>query len=218
MSRKIKKILVSTFVVYFCLIMFFAFFEPEISQAAAGTTDVYLDVITEITLSCDASTTLAGTINSMSGGTATNTFACTITSPNDSGYNMTVVEDHTLQIAATPDNEFQNASTSSPLAYDWVAPGAGVEIFGFSMATGTVQAAAAYRNGGGVCNSGTNVDGVHCWNGFTTSTQKVVSSSVPSASAGDAAVFMLKAQAGTSNFLTNGTYHNVITLTATVGP
>jgi hypothetical protein len=217
--KNIKQILASVFTVYFVMTMSYMFFEPEITEAAS-TANVYLNVTSEITLACDSSSTLVGTINSISGGTATSTLNCTITTPNSNGYNMTASENNVLRIGAGgANNQFDDYATSTgQMDFTYVDPAAQGERFGFAMATGTVAAAAPYRYSGSACNTGVSVDGNHCWNGFTTSAQKVVTTSSPSGSSGDAANFMLKAKAMGNNFLTNGQYTNILTLTATVGP
>jgi hypothetical protein len=218
MKMVTKKILVSAFATYFTFLACLMFFEPEIAGAVDGTTDVYLTVSSELTLACDASTTLEGTINSITGGTATNTFECNIKAPDTSGYNLTVVEDHTLQAATATTTTGYFADATTTIQYAWLAPGPGEEFFGYAMNTGTTAPATPYKGAPSACNdAGGTVNGANCWSGFALTTQKVVSSSSPSADSGDTASFMLKAQAGTSNFLTNGLYNNTITLTLTAG-
>jgi hypothetical protein len=144
-----------------------------------------------------------------------------VTTPDTTGYNLTVAENHTLQTAGGgSDKEFTNYTTNSPLDYAWSAPSTSAEKFGFALNTGTVKPAQAYKNDGvSACNSaGGTVNGTNCWNGFTGSAQKVVTSSAATASGGDAVNFSLKAQAAGTNFLQPGAYANTVTSTATVGP
>jgi len=195
-------------------------FEPGMIKAAEDTTDVSLTVTTEITLTCDATSTLTGTINAISGGSATGNFSCAVKTPDSSGWNLTVKKNQTLQRSGGGVNkEFTDYTENTPLDYAWTAPGAGAETFGFNLRAGTEDAVAKYTdNGTTTCGSGT-VSNDHCWTKFPTTptAEKVSSSASPTASGGDAVNFGLKAEAGGSNFLEPGAYTNTITATATVG-
>jgi len=199
------------------------FFESELVKAADDTTDVSLTVTTEITVDCDAacSMTTGGPINAISGGSLTGTFTCTVTTPDSSGWNLTVKKSQILQRSGGGANkEFTDYTENSPLDYAWTAPGAGNETFGFNLRAATEDAVAKYTdNGSDTCGTGT-VSNDHCWTKFPTTptTEKVSSSNAATDPAGDAVNFGLKAEAGGSNFLEPGAYTTTITATATAGP
>ncbi len=197
----------------------YMFFEPELIKAVGDETAVSLTVTTEITLSCSSTCVMTGTINSITGGTANGDFTCTVTTPDTSGWNLTIKKDQLLQTAGGGANkEFSDYATSTPLSYDYDAPGNGNETFGFNLASSTIAAVDDFTdNGADTCGSG-SVSDDHCWSYFPTTptTEKVCSTSTPAAS-GAAVNFGLRAVAGGSNALLEGGYAATTTVTATIG-
>jgi hypothetical protein len=214
-----KKILTVTFTLYFAAIGLFPLLEPEISEAADDTTTVTLTVTSEITVACDTTAALSGTINGITGGNATGNFSCTVTTPDTKGYSLKVKEDGTLQTDGGGANkEFTNYTTNSPLNYDFGTIGSGLESFGFSLSASTTSPVQAYKNNGASCNQAAgSVSELHCWNGFTGSDQEV-SNKAAAAGAGELTKFNLRAEAGGSNALQPGSYQNIVTATASVNP
>lgn len=219
-----KKTLALITIITFLAMNSYIVFEPEMTNAAEDFTAVSVTVTTEITISCDTTATLVGAINSISGGSATTSFTCTVTTPDTLGWNLTVKKDQTLQRPGGGANkEFTDyASTTSPTDYDWLAGnpvGDGNEVFGFELESGSQDAVAIFKdNGSDTCGSG-SVSDEHCWAYFPTTptTYKVASSNSPTDGGGDAVIFDIKADAGGSNFLEPGAYTNTITATATAG-
>jgi hypothetical protein len=210
-----KKALTLAFTIYFTAIGVFSFFEPEISEAADDTVTISLTVTSEITVACDDTATLAGTINGITGGSATSTFACTVTTPDTNGYSLKV----TLQTAGGGANkEFTNYATNSPLSYDFGTVSSGAESFGFSLDADTISPVQAYKNNGAACNQAAgSVSDLHCWNGFTGSDQEV-SNKAAAVGSGELTRVNLRAEAGGSNALQPGAYSNIVTATASVNP
>lgn len=195
----------------------YMFFEPELADAAAASTTVSLTVNSEITLTCDATTTLIGTINAMTGGTATSSFSCLVSTPDSSGYNLVLKQDDLLKTGAGGANlQFNPMATTTPFAYDYPAPGDGVETYGFSLESTTASPVAAFMEDTGTCGSGAVSTG-HCWNSFSQADYKVASKG-SAAAGGEAVDVQIRAQAGAANSLMPGLYQNIITSTATVGP
>ena len=216
-----KKVISSTIITVLLAFVSLIYFEPELARAF--DIGVSLQVTTEITLDCDAACdmTTGGPINAISGGSLTGNFACTVKTPDTTGWNLTVKKNQTLQRSGGGANkEFTDYTENSPLDYTWTAPGAGNETFGFNLRAATEDAVAKYTdNGSDTCGAGT-VSNDHCWTKFPTTptTEKVSSSNAATDPAGDPVNFGLKAEAGGSNFLEPGAYATTITATATIGP
>lgn len=215
-----KKIFTLAFALYFAAVGAYMFFEPELLEAADDTTAVSLTVTSEITVACDATAALTGAgINSISGGSATGSFSCSVTTPDPSGYNLKVKENQKLLTGAGgANNQFDNYTTNSPLDWEWDTPDAGAEVFGFSLDADTVSPKQAYKTDQvDSCNdAGGSVTDNYCWNGFTTEDQEVANKA--SAASAEVTKFNLKAEAGGSNALVPGDYSNTITATAAVNP
>lgn len=100
-------------------------------SGAAITLDynVQLTVDAEMSLTCDTSTvSMTGSINGMTGGSATGNRDCTAITNNDVGYTMTAdVTDMTDVLTGVHSFTAQTASTTG-----WIAPGANADAFGLS--------------------------------------------------------------------------------------
>lgn len=197
----------------------YMFFEPEIIKADYYETVVTLEVSSEITVSCNETCPMSGTINSISGGSATCNFTCTVTTPDVTGWNLTVQKDQLLLTGAGGENsQFSDYTENIPLDYNYATPDAGNETFGFNLRAATVAAMDKFTdNGSTTCGTGT-VSNDHCWADIpTTPADKVSSSSSPAPTGADVN-FGLKAAAGGSNALVPANdYTTTITATATVG-
>jgi hypothetical protein len=212
-----KKIFTVTFIMYFVLVGMYVFFEPELLQAAEDAEDVAisLTVNSEITLACDDTAALTGTVNGITGGSAVGSFSCTVVTPNAAGYEVKVKEGGKLLTGAGGANkQFDDYSPVSGADYAWVVPGAAAEIFGFSLDADTTSGSQLYKNNGAACNQAAgSVTDDHCWNGFGLADKTVASKA--SASTNDTVKLNLKAEADDTNALTPGDYANTVTVTAT---
>lgn len=234
------KIIKSTLIVSLIVIGGYVLFEPQvisgewrdffISSATAATstaqTGVSLTVTGEINLNCSTSVTLLPTIAGQTGGTATGTFGCVVTTNNSSGYNLSIKKDQTLRIADVADQRFDDYATSSGTGYadwNWVAVGNGNERFGFDVVScaSTTDIVQHYRdNGSSACSTGTSISAWHCFTPIPTNpvSESIGNRSTPTPAVGILTVFGLQAQAGGSNNLQQGTYNCTTTVTAATNP
>jgi hypothetical protein len=235
-----KKIIKLTLIVSLAVFGGYVFFEPQlmsgewgdlfISSANAatstGATAVSLTVTGEINLNCSSSVSLLPTISGQTGGTATGTFGCVVTTNNSSGYNLSIKKDQTLRIADVADQRFDDYATSSGTGYgdwNWVAVVAGDERFGFTVnsCASTTDIVQNYRdNGSSACGTSTSVSAWHCFTPLPTNPalESIANRATPTPAAGILTTFGLQAQAGGSNNLQQGTYNCTTTVTAATNP
>jgi hypothetical protein len=219
-----KKIITLTLAINFILCGGYIFLEPELASAASatGSTAVSLTVTAEINLNCSSTMVLSPSMAGQTGGTATGTFGCIVTTSNSTGYNLKIEKNQKLQIADVADQRFDDYTTSTAYS-DWTfaAPGNGNERFGFnivscSSSTDVVQ---NFRdNGSSACATGSSVTAWHCFSHIPTtpaSAETVVNRTTSTPSGGILTVFGLQAVAGGSNNLNSGTYTCTTTVTAT---
>jgi len=199
----------------------YIFFEPELSDAATATTAVSLTVTGEINLNCSSTATLSPSIAGQTGGTATSTFGCLVTTNNSTGYNLKIEKDQKLQITDAVDQRFDDYATS--VAYtDWsfAAPGNGNETFGFNVVScaSTTDIVQNFRDDGAAnCASGDSVTAWHCFAPMPTTpatAETVANRTTATPADGILTIFGLQAQAGGSNNLNSGTYTCTTTVTA----
>lgn len=232
------KILQSTIIISLVVLGGYIFFEPQLmsgewsgffipsANAATSTaeTAVTLSVTGEINLNCSSSVTLLPTVSGQTGGTATGTFGCVVTTNNSSGYNLSIKKNQKLQIADVADQRFDDYATSTAvLDWDWSAVGNGNERFGFavnSCASSTDIVQAHRSNGSDTCNTGAAVSAWHCFAPIPTSPslEMVANRTTATPAVGVLTVFGLQAQAGGSNNLQQGTYNCTTTVTAASNP
>lgn len=198
----------------------YMFLEPETVEAQDyDETVVSLTVTTEITIACDATCPLTGTINSISGGSATGTFDCNVQTPDEKGYSLTVKKSQLLLTGAGgADKQFDDIASTTPLVVDWPTPSAGNEVFGFNISAGT-DAVARYKYSGAVCGSGA-ITADQCWDLFPTTTddREVANRTASTTVDGVITTFDLKAQAAGTNNLFPAGYETTVTSTANINP
>jgi hypothetical protein len=219
-NKKMKKIFVTAFAIYFVLAGLCVFFEPEIINAANKNIAVTLAVGSEISLDCGSNTAplSGGTgITAITGGTATGSFSCTVVTPDTDGYDVTVYENHKLYHADVANQRFDDYAPVSGADYAWVAPTGNGEIFGFSLDADTSSPVQLFKNNSSACNqSGGTVTDDHCWVGFPLVGSPTTVASKTSASTSDVVALNLKAEADDGNALFPASdYANTVTVTAT---
>jgi hypothetical protein len=220
-----KKIISLSLALSFILCGTYLFFEPELTGAATATTAVSLTVTGEINLNCSSTAALSPSIAGQTGGTATGTFGCLVTTNNSTGYNMKIEKNQKLQIADVADQRFDDyATTSGPADFNWAAPGSGNETFGFAVnsCASTTDIVAAYKDNTSACGgAGTNVTAWRCFTAIPTTpttSAAVANRGTATPAVGILTVFGLEAQAGGSNNLNSGSYTCTTTVTATTNP
>jgi len=199
----------------------FIILEPKLTKGATDDTTVSLTVEDEITLVCSSTAALAPNIASVSGGTATSTFLCTIETTDTDGYNLNIKKSQKLMIADVANQRFDDYATTTTFS-DWTyaAPGGGNETFGFCVnaAASTTDIVQNFLdNGADECATSTSVTTWHCWHPIPTSASYIaVANRVGSATpvGGVTIEFGLQAVAGGSNGLTSGNYYTTTTVTA----
>jgi len=202
-----KKILAA--VLAFTIVGFNAFMLLEGTVAKAATVtgtpstslewDIFLDVTSEISLTCDITAIDLGDINGMTGGTLTSAQrVCNVETNNAGGWKL---EARATSSAAMKHSggvyEFANWATNGTditcaTAEDW---------FGYAVST-TLPGGATFGSATG-------------YNGLTTSNVVVASSTVPTDSNGIDNGFYFKACSGATNNQPTGRYTAHIIVTAT---
>jgi len=197
----------------------FVLLEPQLTKGVTDDTTVSLVVEDEITLVCSSTAALAPNIASVSGGTATSTFLCTIETTDASGYNLNIKKSQKLMIADVANQRFDDISIATT-TWDFPAPGAGNETFGFcvnSAASTTDIVQTFLDNGANTCDQAAgSVTAWKCWTGITTTaaTTSVAIRATATPIGGVTIEFGLRAVAGGSNSLTSGNYYTTTTVTA----
>jgi hypothetical protein len=199
----------------------FIFFEPQLVEALDASTNVTLAVTGEITLSCSSTAALSPAILGQTGGVATGTFGCVVTTNNSSGYSLSIKKDQKLQITDAADQRFDDYTTNTSYTdWTWHAVGNGNEEFGFAVnsCASTTDILVNYRdNGSNACGgAGTSVTAWHCWHNIPTTVAESVGNRTTATPAGGIlTIFGLQAEAGSSNSLLQGSYSCTTTVTAT---
>jgi hypothetical protein len=199
----------------------FIFFEPQLVEALDASTNVTLAVTGEITLSCSSTAALSPAILGQTGGIATGTFGCVVTTNNSSGYSLSIKKDQKLQIADIVNQRFDDYTTNTTYAdWTWDSPTAGNEEFGFAVnsCASTTDIIVNYRdNGSNACGgAGASVTAWRCWHNIPTTTAEAIGSrSTATPPGGILTTFGLRAEAGGSNSLMSGNYSCTTTVTAT---
>ncbi|HXK31928.1 MAG TPA: hypothetical protein VJ378_00425 [Candidatus Paceibacterota bacterium] len=197
----------------------FVLLEPQLTKGVTDDTTVSLTVEDEITLVCSSTAALAPNIASVSGGTATSTFLCTIETTDTGGYNLNITKSQKLRIADVANQRFDDIDTATT-TWDFPAPGAGNETFGFcvnSAASTTDIVQTFLDNGANACDEPAgSVTAWQCWTGIatTTATTSVAVRSTETPVGGVTIEFGLQAVAGGTNGLTAGNYYTTTTVTA----
>lgn len=223
MKKIIKPTIVLTLAVSIITCGGYIFFEPELAGAEVATTAISLTVTSELNLNCSSTAALSPSLAGQTGGTATGTFGCVVTTNDTSGYNLTLKKDQKLMITDVANQRFDDYATSSgtgPQDWNWVLVGNGNEKFGFSVvsnASSATDVVQAHRdNGSSACGTSTSLTPWHCFRDIPTTptTDSIINRSTPTATSGSLTVFGLYAQAGGSNNLTEGVYTCTTTVTA----
>lgn len=196
----------------------FILLEPQLTKGVTDDTTVSLTVEDEITLVCSSTAALAPNIASVSGGTATSTFLCTIKTTDTGGYNLNIKKSQKLMIADVADQRFDDIDTATT-TWNYTAPGDGNETFGFCInsAASSTDIAQNFLDNGAACDQPAgSVTAWHCWTGATTTaaTTSVAVRSTETPGVGVTIEFGLQAVAGGNNSLIAGNYYTTTTVTA----
>lgn len=199
----------------------FIFGSSALAAATSTLTTVTLNVIGEINLNCSSTASLLPSIPGQTGGTATGTFGCVVTTSNSTGYNLKIKKNQKLQIADVDDQRFDDYATSTTYTdWDFTAVGDGNERFGFNIVScaSTTDIVQGFRdNGANTCATGDDVTPWHCFAPIPSnpSEETVANRTTATPAVGVLTVFGLEAQAGGSNNVMQGTYNCTTTVTAT---
>jgi hypothetical protein len=160
--------------------------------------DVWLDVSTEISLTCDNANMYLGTINGMTGGDLQSDRACNIKTNNSSGWNLTINATNTPAMITTTSPLYSFADASlTPGAW---ANGSASSTFGFA-------ASSSYEGGTGFVDLDT-------YSGFNGTTPISVATDASStAAAGVTTTFRFRAAVGATKNQQTGRYvaHVIVT-------
>lgn len=214
-SRKRIHSFLGSVLVFSLFCLGYIYFEPVIAFAVTDVVVVTQGVTSEITISAPADVTMSPAIAGMTGGTGDGSATWTVVTNDTSGFNLK------LKASASPALVFGAYSfadyaevTSGTPDYTWSVAAADSE-FGYTVqAATTADLAAAFKDNGTACNTGTADAVDKCWDGFSTSDATVINRSSITSSSGEAEVVKFRAQSGASHFQAEGTYTATITATA----
>ena len=218
-SNKIcRRLIISTATAGLLAIFGFSLIEPTLTRGA--DVGVSQTVSAEINLACDANVAGLSAIAGISGGTSNGTFNCTTTTNNSAGYNLTFKKNGLLLTAGGgADKQFDDytGATGDPIDYNFAAPGAGVEYWGFNMTAGT-DVATRFKDNGAACNVAGAVNAGQCWVRVPTTptVETVATGATATGGSGVQSSFGVRMQAGASNALQSGTYTSTLVVTATM--
>jgi hypothetical protein len=196
--------------------------EPTMSRAAASATDVFTirqEITDEISfLVAAADVTMVGSIQGVSGGTATGTTFAVIRSNSNSGF--------TMDVAFSNNPAMRGETTLSNSIRDYGVPGA-EPTFAFNASTSaqfayTVAASTtsdldpSFLNNGTNCNTGASYTAAACWKGPSTSNFRIINraTSAPSG-ATTTLTFRVTVPSNPTPSLDEDFYTATATLTAT---
>lgn len=170
---------------------------------------------TTISISVSDPVHLTGDIPAISGGTATAQELVTVKTDSPAGYKLELSASTSPALKAASDsfNDYQPVTPPTP-DYNWMI-GASSSRFGFTVSG--LDAVQAYKSAATSCNqAGGSADGIHCWNGFSgTSNLSVAGSGFPNNPSGTQTTINYFAQVKSNGFQTPGRYDAYITATAT---
>jgi hypothetical protein len=193
--------------------------EPVVSRAAATNTfTVQQTISAEISfLATSTGVTLTGSIAGITGGTATGTTQVVVLTNSAGGYNMTLGFSGTpaMRGNATGNTGIVNYGTTSVPTFNFFASTSAV--FAFSVnASNSPDVAAAFKNNGTTCNTGSTVTANTCWMGPSTTAMQIVNRGVAATtSATTTLVFKVNVPNNPFPALQSDTYTATATLTAT---
>jgi hypothetical protein len=197
------------------------------TSAATSPFTVTLTVGKEITITSPGTLALTGTINGITGGSATGSTSLAVVNSSAAGFTMSMAASTSpaMQMGGTGTATYQSfanyQSTATP-DYTWINGGAGVQQFGFSVgADALASAAQAFRSTASACNAspGTTNSITNCFAGFNalTSTTIVAPTTFNTTGAGSSTetiFFEAQRTSGSTNALESGAYQATITVTA----
>jgi hypothetical protein len=196
--------------------------EPTMSRAAATAGDTFTvrqEITDEISfLVAAADVTMAGSIQGVTGGTATGTTFAVVRSNSNSGF--------TMDVAFSNNPAMRGETTLSNSIRDYGVPGA-EPTFAFNASTSaqfayTVAASTtsdldpSFLNNGSTCNAGSSYTAATCWKGPSTSNFRIInrSASAPSG-ATTSLTFRVTVPSNPTPSLDEDFYTATATLTAT---
>jgi hypothetical protein len=201
--------------------LFFAFFEPGISRAATNTFTITQTVTSEISFVVPATTTtMVGSLGGVTGGTATGTAQAAVQTNSTTGYTMDISFSNSpaMRGNTSASTAIGNYGTTSVPTYTFFT-GSTSAVFGYSVnASTTSDVAAAFKNDGTSCNTGSTVTQYACWQGATsTGNFRIISRNVAATtSATTTLTFKVYIPNNPVPAVTSDTYTATATLTALV--
>lgn len=153
-----------------------------------------------------------GSFGGVDGGAAEATPSMNVITDNEAGYELSVKADTSPAMQNTSaGGSFADYNAGTDPDYTF-SVSASESAFGFSPEGANVTQ--EYLDDGSSCNTGSQQNSGTCWRGFTTSDQLIAQSSDNNQPDGATMTLRLRAESGSNNIQTAGTYEATITVTA----
>ena len=165
---------------------------------------------TILSMTAAADVTMSPAIGGITGGTANGSTSFTVTTDNPAGYTVTIKASSTPALQSPLDTIADYAATAANPDFAFSVP-ASESRFAFTP-EGT-DIAAAFKDNGSSCNTGSGNTSLACWAGLSTSAQTIVSRTSANHTSGTLTTINFRVQSGSSHVQTAGTYVATTTLT-----
>ena len=150
----------------------------------------------------------------MTGGSASTTVDCNVSTNSASGYNLLIhaTGSPALVKDGDPTKTFADANTTN--FYDWAGTVATNESkFGFAVSS--TDAATAFKNNGSACGTGSNISNAYCYRGFNNTTDIIVATrNSETAVSGNTSTLRFMAEVGSAKNQSTGNYRSTVIVTA----
>ncbi len=212
-----KKSLILGLAISIVALMGFMAFEGQLVKAATDSFDVTLAVEGEISLNCPSATVaLSPNISGMTGGTATASLNCGVSTNNASGYNLAIHATGSPAMIKDGDGTktFDDANTTP--FYNWSGTVATDESkFGFAVSSS--DAMQAFKNNGSACNQGGGTASItNCFRGFNNTTDINIANGTTDTGVTPATTTIgFEAEVGATKNQATGNYRTTVIVTAT---
>ena len=164
-----------------------------------------------ISMSAVASVTMSPSLGGITAGTSNGTTSVLVTTDSPSGYQLTISSENSPAMVSgvnTIDDYVPQGNPDPDLSFTVTA---GNAYFGFSPEG--LDVTQRWKNNGSVCNTGSNITYLTCWDGLST-TEKVIAQGSANQPSGATTTLHFKVGIGTDMSVAPGVYTATTTLTA----
>ncbi|MDE2188775.1 MAG: hypothetical protein KGJ35_03565 [Patescibacteria group bacterium] len=206
----------------------FILVEPAMGEAQAASSQftVSQQVNAQIAFATPASNvTMSPALGGLTGGTSNGSTQVVVVTNDLAGYSMTLQASSSLGMINTASSTYYiqayKTNTANVPDYTFGVNSPNTAAFGYNVtapASNSGDVAALFKNNGsGNCNTGSTVDGVHCWLNSSTTPVTIVNRTAPTLLSGATTTinFQVTINPNPNPMIASGTYISTTTLTAT---